>query len=479
MARTEEHLEYLSPVRVRALDPDRFESVLGPDRFREFQQLEEEGRRLFEGRVLWNVNSTAKGGGVAEMLASLIAYIRGAGLDARWVVIKGDPDFFRITKRIHNALHGQRGDGGPLGDEERRVYEDGLSPNAEEFARLVSEDDVVILHDPQTAGLAPAVRETGAAIVWRCHIGVDTPNDLARSGWKFLLPYLKEAQAYVFSRDAYVWEGLDRERVSIIPPSIDAFSPKNEELEAATVRAILRASGVTEDESDAEPSFVDVEGKRQLVKIPSRTDEGGPVPGGARIVAQVSRWDRLKDPVGVLRAFAEHAVDGADAHLVLAGPDVESVADDPEGAEALDEVRRAWGEAPSEAQKRTHVVCLPVEDAAENAIIVNALQRRADVVVQKSLAEGFGLTVAEAMWKARPVVASRVGGIQDQIEHEKTGLLVDDALDLATFGELVTRALNDQEMAERLGKAAQERVRAEFLAPRHLGQYVQLIENIL
>jgi trehalose synthase len=180
----------------------------------------------------------------------------------------------------------------------------------------------------------------------------------------------------------------------------------------------------------------------------------------------------------VLAGFAEHVHAGEEPHLVLAGPDVEAVADDPEGAEVLAEVEQAWKELPRDVRRRAHLALLPMEDADENAIIVNALQRRADVVVQKSLAEGFGLTVAEAMWKGRPVVASQVGGIQDQIEDGTTGHLVDPR-DLAQFGASVSDLLADPHAAERIGEAAQIRVRDHFLGARHLAEYVDLLDRVL
>jgi trehalose synthase len=196
------------------------------------------------------------------------------------------------------------------------------------------------------------------------------------------------------------------------------------------------------------------------------------------LIAQVSRWDRLKDPLGVLRGFAEHVDPADEPHLVLGGPDVTAVADDPEGGEVLAETEDAWRELPAAVRRRVHLALLPMDDADENAVMVNALQRRADVVVQKSLAEGFGLTVAEAMWKGRPVMASRVGGIQDQIEDGTTGFLVDPG-DLRAFGERANALLADPYAAERIGQAAQTRVRDLFLGPRHLGQYVELLGSVL
>jgi trehalose synthase len=196
------------------------------------------------------------------------------------------------------------------------------------------------------------------------------------------------------------------------------------------------------------------------------------------VVAQVSRWDRLKDPVGVLTGFVERVPADDEPHLVLVGTDVSAVADDPEGAEVLAETEAAWHALPPAERRRVHLALLPMVDADENAVMVNALQRRADVVVQKSLAEGFGLTVAEAMWKGRPVVASAVGGIQDQIEDGVTGYLIDPE-DLGAFGDRVSSLLADPHSAERIGHAAQLRVRDLFLGARHLGQYVDLFASVL
>jgi trehalose synthase len=186
-----------------------------------------------------------------------------------------------------------------------------------------------------------------------------------------------------------------------------------------------------------------------------------------------------KDPSGVVSGFVDHVAPHTDAHLVYAGPAVEAVADDPEGKAVLDEVHDLYNRLPAQSRRRLHLACLPMEDLGENAAIVNALQRRADVVVQKSLAEGFGLTVAEAMWKARPVVASRIGGIQDQIEDGVSGVLLDDPEDLAAYGSAVRGLLEDPERARRLGENAQERVRDEFLAVRSLIQYLDLIERLV
>jgi trehalose synthase len=470
----------LTEVAVHAHDPDRFREVLTEDGYRVFEAGRDMGRRLMEGRVLWNVNSTARGGGVAEMLASLLAYAAGSGVNARWLVIDGNTGFFRVTKRIHNRLHDSTGDGGPLGEEERGVYERTLAGAAEELAGRIGPRDVVLLHDPQTLGLAPRVAETGATVVWRCHIGVDHAGEVARETWRFLGGYLSAAAGSVFSREAYVWEGLDRESVAIVAPSIDAFSPKNQGMDPRTVRAILEATGaVAPDSNGGTPSFMLADGTERRVARRTKMQEDEPIPDAAPVVLQVSRWDRLKDPLGVLAGFADHVPADTGAHLVLAGPALSAVTDDPEGEDVLQECWAARDALAPPVRDRIHLALIPGEDGDENAAIVNALQRWATVVVQKSLAEGFGLTVAEGMWKQRPVVASRIGGIQDQIVDGESGLLVDDPNDLAAFGDAVTSLLRDGDRAAAMGKAARERVRAEFLGPRHLLQYVELFERLL
>ena len=413
------------------------------------------------------------------MLRSLIGYARGAGIDARWAVIEGDEEFFALTKRLHNRLHGYEGDGGPLSQAERELYERRCAANAELLLKEVSTDDVVLLHDPQTAGMVPALVDAGVPTIWRNHIGIDAPNDLAREGWRFLIPYVEPAQAYVFSRESFSWEGLDTSRLVLIPPSIDAFSPKNATMSFTAIAAVLRASGLAADHDHGTRAvFERLDATVGEVNRTARLIEEEPLRLDLPLVAQVSRWDRLKDPHGVLAAFAEHVDPASEPHLVLAGPEVAAVSDDPEGAQVFAETEDQWRELPADVRRRVHLALLPMEDADENAVMVNALQRRADVVVQKSIAEGFGLSVAEAMWKGRPVVASAVGGIQDQIEDGQTGVLVDPR-DLEGFGRRLDALLADPYGAERMGQAAQRRVRDRFLGPRHLGQYVDLLERVL
>jgi trehalose synthase len=466
----------ITEVPVPAVSPERFRPLLG-DRFAPIEEAIRTAPRVLAGRVIWHVNSTARGGGVAELLHSLLAYARGAGVDVRWLTITGNEQFFELTKRIHNNLHGSPGDGGKLGEAEEEIYNDGLMPSAAALAELLSEGDIIYLHDPQTAGLTRLARDAEVNVIWRCHVGIDKPNELARRAWKFLIPHIEKANAYVFSRREFVWDGLDEEELWIVPPSIDAFSAKNQDLDPDAVSAILATIGLLADGGTA-PVFHRQDGS--LARVNRRADliQDAPLPADVPMVAQVSRWDRLKDPAGVVSCFAEH-LRHPSAHLVLAGPSVVEVADDPEGGEVLAEVTALRASLPEEFRSRTHLVSLPMDDIEENAAMVNAIQRHADVVLQKSLAEGFGLTVAEAMWKARPVVAGRVGGIQDQIVDGVSGVLVDDPADLAAVGGAIDGLLYDPEHARAIGAAARQRVLDEFLGSRHLVQYMTLIQAML
>jgi trehalose synthase len=472
-------MSQLEQISLLMLDPHRFESVIPSVDYRELLDLTERASRRLEGRVVWNVNSTASGGGVVELLRPLLGYSRGAGVDARWVVISGDSDFFALTKRLHNHLHGTDGDGGPLGAAQRATYERNLSGNAAELLELVRPRDIVILHDPQTAGLVSAMHAVGATVIWRCHVGLDVENARAREAWDFLAPYVRDADAYVFSRSAFVWAGMAPEKIAVIQPSIDAYSPKNADQSQGQSLAILAHAGVTSDRAAGTPTFTRFDGTPGRVDRRAEMVQSAPLLAADRLVAQISRWDSLKDPLGVVAGFERHIAPHCDAHLMLAGPAPEAVADDPEGAGVLTEVRAAWHRLPAEVRGRVHLALLPMADLEENAAIVNALQHHADVVVQKSLAEGFGLTVAEAMWKRRPVVASRIGGIQDQIVDGESGVLISDPRDLSEFGSAVLGLLGHPARARRIGSAARERVRDHFLGPHHLSRYFELIERLI
>jgi trehalose synthase len=455
----------------------RLQSAVTPEGWVRLQSDLAAAGPLLSGRGVWLLNSTAVGGGVAEMLRSLVPYALGAGIDAHWIVITGPPNFFAVTKELHNQLHGHGRR--KLDDDARAIYESTLAENACGLMRLVAPGDVVILHDPQTAALAKPLRDAGAVVVWRSHIGTDTRTPVIEDAWKFLLPHAGHADAFVFSRRAFVPAALWDERVHVIAPSIDPTSTKNCFMPEETVEAILEHVGLVRArrESWALPRFVCRDGHSQVVRRRAEVVHYGPGPrlGIDPLVLHLSRWDRLKDPVGVLHAFAKHVLNDLDVYLVMAGPDPAWVTDDPEAFEVFDEVIRAWRAVPHPKRSRIQLALLPNEDLHENAAIVNALQRSASVVVKKSLEEGFGLGVTEAMWKRRPVVASRVGGIQDQIEHRRSGLLIDDPSDLEGFGAAVSEALVDREEAARFGAAAEHRVRERFLHDRHLAEWMELL----
>ncbi|HEX3173514.1 MAG TPA: glycosyltransferase [Solirubrobacterales bacterium] len=468
-------------VQVPSLSVERLRGVIEPDAWRRFEAGLERAQALLDGRRLWNVNSTSAGGGVAEMLWSWVGLARGLGIDMRWLTIGGDAEFFLLTKRLHNLLHGELGDGGDLSEAERTTYELVSAENAESALGQVGGRDIVFLHDPQTAGLIPHLRSAERVVIWRCHIGADEANELTAGAWEFLAPYVTQADAVVFSRRSFVPTCCWGMTTAIVPPSIDAFSPKNQEMEPARVDAILRRAGLLADDGGrgGEPLFTRAEGSSGRVERRCETLGEGALPAAdTRLVVQVSRWDRLKDPVGVMQGFAGMSGNG-DAHLILAGPSLGSIADDPDGAAVLAEVEDEWRRLPSESRARVLLASLPMGDLEENAAIVNALQRRATVVVQKSLKEGFGLTVTEAMWKARPMIATAVGGIGDQIENGVTGLLLSDPLDLKAFGAMLGGLLDAPERAREIGRAARESVRRHFLEDRHTLQYVDLLERLL
>jgi trehalose synthase len=457
---------------------ERFAPIVGPEGFARIERIADRARREFAGRAIWHVSSTARGGGVAEILHMLLPYVRAAGVDTRWVVLRESDEFFAVTKRLHNRLHGDRGDGGELGEDERRVYELALEESAIQLEQFMQPGDVVYLHDPQTAGLVDAMREMGTRVIWRCHIGVDEPNELVRSAWDFLTGYVDSSDAFVFSRADYVWDGIDRGRVWLMPPAIDPFSPKNQELDPKTAESILRVVGLRSGAPEQAPVFTRGDGTPDRVERPAELLQEEALPDGARLVLQVSRWDRLKDPRGLLECFLRHLPD-PDIHLVLAAPATGAVADDPEGDVVYGDVSESWRRMPDEARRRAHLVSLPMDDLDENGVMVNALQRRADVIVQKSVAEGFGLTVSEAMWKERVVVGSRLGGIQDQIVDGESGILIDDPADLQAFGDAIHSVLVHPKLAATLGKQARERVIDRFLAAGRLTEYVEVIATLM
>ncbi|WP_454922305.1 glycosyltransferase, partial [Actinomyces naeslundii] len=411
---------------------------------------------LLEGCTVWTVTpSAAAGSGPAETVAPLVGYALGAGLDVRWLSLDAPEEFTQIASRLHAGIHGDRGDGGKLGDKQRDIYEHVLSSNAENIVDEVRPDDVVILHDPPTAGLAKALKAVGATVIWRCHAGAEGAGEAADYAWAFLDRYLEDVDLVVVSRPEYRPPYIEAERCAVLAPSIDADSPKNRVLDLDEAWSVARLSGIFAGEPPFEAvPFLRHDGRADAFR--GLTDDpvlaGGPVPLGARVITQVNRWDRLKGGLELVEAFADNiALLPEDAHLLLVGPT-------PDGAESqatLTQIVERCSVLPESVASRIHVAAVSMEDREVNATVVNAIQRVSSVVTQRSLIEAFGLTVAEAMWKKAPVVASAVGGIRDQIDDGVDGVLVDPT-DGVAWAEAVRDLLLFPERAQEMGLAAHE-----------------------
>ena len=390
---------------------DQYVPLLGAAEIDELRTL----AKPLEGSTVEMVNSTAVGGGVAEILNRLLPLMRELGLDVRWQVMEGGPEFFEVTKAFHNALHGSAYLSRP------RDFKIFLDYNQRNRERLALKSRFVVIHDPQPVGFIdsrdPSAHQTW---IWRCHIDLSRPDPAV---WNFLEPFVTRYDGAIFSSPEF-------SRQLPIPqylfyPSIDPLSDKNRDLEPDFIDDVLTGFGID----------------------PRR-----------RIITQISRFDRLKDPIGVLRAY-RIVKRYFDCQLVLAGG---GASDDPEGSEVLAEVREAAGTDPD-----IHILELPPAAPLE----VNALQRASTIVVQKSLREGFGLTVAEALWKKKPVVASAVGGIPTQVIHKHTGML---AHSVEGTAYQIRFLLSHPEIAERLGEQGHEHVRENFLITGNVKRYLTL-----
>jgi len=325
------------------------------------------------------------------------------------------------------------------------------------------------------------MRRRGARVVWRCHIGTDQPNACSEKGWEFLRPYLEPpaVDAYVFTRRRFAPPWIPDALLCEITPSIDPFSPKNQELSSQEAEAILVSVGLLSGTHRA-AEYQRADGTRRRINRGADVVRTGPPPApDVPMIVQVSRWDRLKDMVGVLHGFADFVVGDHDTQLVLAGPVVSAVSDDPEGAQVLLECYEQWRRLPHHARSRIALACLPMADVEENAVIVNALQRHATIVVQKSLAEGFGLTVSEAMFKRRPVIGSSVGGIGEQIVDGESGVLLSDPSDLNAFAATLAELLADSERLTAMGERARDRVVDRFLPDTQLARWSALVSTVL
>lgn len=393
------------------------------DAFAEFLRRKEIDEIRFlgealQGRLVQHINSTLTGGGVAEILSRLVPMMNEVGLRAQWTVMEAQGEFFEVTKALHNALHGQPV---PLTAAMKRLFFVEAQKNSD---RVNGDADFVILHDPQPL---PLIRDRSAhkgRWIWRCHIDL---SDARRGAWNFLRPLVEKADGALFHMPEYA-KDLSIPQY-IVPPAIDPFSEKNREMSGAEVEKRLAALGV----SMAKP-----------------------------IILQVSRFDRLKDPLGVIRAY-EIVKRSFDCQLVLAGG---SAADDPEGERYHREVCEK-----AEVVPGVVVLNLPPNSDAE----INALQRAATVVVQKSLREGFGLTVTEAMWKAKPVVGGAVGGIRRQIIEGATGFLVESPEGAAFRIRLL---LAHPELRQKMGEMGRAFVRQNFLMVHYLKHWLLVLLGI-
>ena len=367
------------------------------------------------GKRILNVNSTAVGGGVAEILNRMVPLLRELGLDVRWDVIKGGKDFFEVTKKFHNALHGGRVD---ISEKDFEIFMETSRSNLE---AMETSGDIIFIHDPQPIVL---VRKRGDnKWIWRCHIDLSEPK---KKVWRFLKEFIVQYDAAVFSAPAFSRTLPIRQ--FLIAPSIDPLSDKNRELPQEVIDGVLSKYGVPKDKP---------------------------------IITQISRFDRLKDPLGVIatyRLVKKHI----DCRLLLAGG---TATDDPEGQKVYEEVMES-----AKGDSDIHILAI-----AQNDLEINALQRASTVILQKSLKEGFGLTVSEALWKSKPVVASNVGGIPLQVKNRYSGLLCYSP-EGAAFA--VKQFLTSPDYARQIGENGREHVRNNFLITRHLRDYMLLFLSL-
>jgi trehalose synthase len=466
-------------IEVPARSCGSFLTYIGPERVRRFRVVGEMLAASLTGRTVWNVTLDEAATGVAELVQSLLPYVGGLGIDTRWLVLCADADVRQTVWRLRQGLQGFSGDDGSLGSAEHRALDRATAPIAQELATRLRPGDLVLLHDPGPAPLAPAVLDAGATVIWRCHCGSETANESVTRAWEFLRAYVEDATAFVFSHRGFVPGWLREDRIAIIAPSIDPFSPKNRQLAPDAVIDVLTWTGLIAGHTDSPPRFVRrddtqtvLEHRAQLV-----SDSGPPSPD-VPLVTQITRWDPLKDMRGVLAGFAAH-VAHPDAHLLLAGPDVHADMAGPLAGSVFADCVKTWQELPRPRRQRIHLAQLPADDPDESATVVNALQRHAAIIVHKYLAGDHSTAVAEAMLKARPIVASGIGGIHDQIRDHQTGLLVSDPTDLAGFAAAVDRLLADQPLADDLRFNACLDVVGRSLPDRDLLQWATLVSSLI
>ena len=385
-----------------------YEPIVGKSYIEELRML---ASRL-SGKTILNINSTFVGGGVAEILSRLVPLLNQLGVDVRWQIVSGEAQFFKVTKKLHNALHGKVE---PISDDEFSLF---LETTEKNLNQIDFSGDILFIHDPQPVALIAKKNDLGKKWIWRCHIDISQPDSRV---WEFLRQFVINYDAAVFSSPNFAQELPIRQFFA--PPSIDPLSEKNEELPPDAVETVLAKYNLNPDKP---------------------------------LILQVSRFDRLKDPLGVIKAF-ELVRKNFACQLVLAGG---TASDDPESEEVLAEVRERAGGNPD-----IHILDIP----PGSDIDINALQRAATIIMQKSLREGFALTITEALWKAKPVVASAVGGIPLQVRNRLTGLLCH-SIEGAAYA--LRQILANPDYGRWLGHNGREHVRQHFLIPREIRDYL-------
>lgn len=390
---------------------DDYVSIVGQSVIDDLRLLAEK----LQGKVVQNINSTSVGGGVAEILSRMVPLLKEIGVDTRWDLIKGGVEFFDVTKKFHNALHGR------IKEVTQHDFDVFMETSLKNIEEVNIYGDIVYIHDPQPIALIK--KKDSNKWIWRCHVDVSNPQEKV---WRFLKEFIVDYDAVVFSAPSFSQKLPVRQY--LISPSIDPLSDKNKELPREAIEAVLSKYKIMTDRP---------------------------------IITQISRFDRLKDPLGVIEAY-RLVKKYIDCQLILAGG---TAADDPEGIEVFEEVKDKAKNDPD-----IHILLLP-----HNDIEVNALQRISTVILQKSIKEGFGLTVAEALWKAKPVVASDVGGIPLQIKHKYSGLLCN-SIEGAAFN--IKQLLNNPDYAKKLGENGRENIRNNFLITRHIRDYILLFLSL-
>jgi trehalose synthase len=458
------------------------------------QTLRDDAERLvpaLKGRTIWMLNSTARGGGVAELLPPQIALLRHLGVDARWVVMESDePEFFALTKRLHNMIHGEKER--PPGATDRQLYDAVSRENADALREIVAPHDILVVHDPQPLGAGALVRrEIGARAIWRCHIGLEETTPATRAAWEFLHPYAMAYDECVFTAREYVPEYL-ASCATIIHPTIDPLSHKNRELSLHKLVGILSDSGLAVAHWPlVAPPFPAVAQRLQTNGTFAPATSPEDIGLIARpIIVQISRWDRLKgfgpllEGFRLLKLHRDKRATRDDRHrrrmdalrLVLAGPDPSAIQDDPEALDVLEALCSRYTEMEYEVQRDVALLALPMASRKENALMVNALQRCADIVVQNSLREGFGLTVAEAMWKRKPMLGSaHAFGVRQQVRDGVDGFLLRDPDDADALALAMHDMLADSDRLEEWGRNAEHRAHREFLILTELGRWLRLL----